>query len=80
MLYLLFDATRTRATSNMRDPPTTLLADAPASSGVHQLDHHANRETVRQQGRLGAAVAAGGEQFERAAAVGLRRRGRGIGG
>jgi hypothetical protein len=35
------------------------------------LDHFLDSETVREQQRLGAAVAAGCEQFERAAAVGL---------
>jgi len=35
------------------------------------LDHFLDSETVRDQQRLGATVAAGCEQFERAAAVGL---------
>jgi hypothetical protein len=38
--------------------------------GVHQLDHLFDREAMRQPDRLGAAVAAGGQQFERAAAAG----------
>jgi len=39
-------------------------------SGADKLDHLRHRETMRQHSRLGAAVAAGGEQFERAA-IGL---------
>jgi hypothetical protein len=38
--------------------------------GVHQPDHLLDRESVRDNDRLGAAVT-GGEQFERSAAVGL---------
>jgi hypothetical protein len=41
-------------------------------SGADDLDQQFDREAVRvDQQRLGAAVAAGNEQFERAAAVGL---------
>jgi hypothetical protein len=39
--------------------------------GVHQLDHLFDREAMRQLDRLGAGVAAEGEQLERAAAVRL---------
>jgi hypothetical protein len=39
--------------------------------GADQFDHLLDRETMRQHNRLGAAIAAGGEQFERAAASGL---------
>src|ERR1700719_4087225 len=38
--------------------------------GVHQLNHLFDRESVRPHGRLGAAIGATGEQFERAAAGG----------
>jgi hypothetical protein len=50
-------------------------------TGAHKLDHLLDTNPIRQHDRLGAAVAAGGEQFERAVRSGLgRRRGRGIGG
>jgi hypothetical protein len=61
---------RTRATSIVRLLATMRSAVAVASPGVHQPDHHVDREPVRDHDRLGAAVAAGGEQFERAA-IGL---------
>jgi len=48
--------------------------------GAHKLHHLLNGESVRAHDRIGRAVVRRGEQFERAAAVGLRRRGRGIGG
>jgi hypothetical protein len=37
--------------------------------GAHKLDHLRDREAVREHDRLGAAVGARGEQFERAAAI-----------
>jgi hypothetical protein len=40
--------------------------------GAHEVDHHVDREAVREHDRLGAAVAAGGQQFEGAAASGGR--------
>jgi hypothetical protein len=39
--------------------------------GANKLGQLRDGEAVRQHNRFGAAVAAGGEQFERAAAVGL---------
>jgi hypothetical protein len=39
-------------------------------SGAYEFDHLLDREAVREHHRFGAAVAAGGEQFERAAAAG----------
>jgi hypothetical protein len=39
--------------------------------GADKLDHLRDGETVREHYRLGAAVTAGGQQFERAAVVGL---------
>jgi hypothetical protein len=40
-------------------------------SDAHKLDHLLDRKAMGEHHRLGAAVAAGGEQSERAAAVGL---------
>src|SRR2546429_9936258 len=40
--------------------------------GADQLDQHLDREAVREHDRLGAAIAAGCEQFERAAVGGGR--------
>jgi hypothetical protein len=37
--------------------------------GIHELDHLLDREPVREHHRLGAAIAAGGEQLEGAAAT-----------
>src|SRR5262249_42008393 len=62
---------RTHATSILREPATTPSTVALASSVFTSLDHLLDREAVRQHDRLGAAVVEGGEQFERAAAVGL---------
>ena len=42
-------------------------------SGVDQLNHQVHREAAREHDRLGAALAAPGEQFEGMAAVGLGR-------
>jgi hypothetical protein len=42
----------------------------PSQPGADDLDHLLDREPVREHHRFGAAVAAGGEQFERAAAAG----------
>jgi hypothetical protein len=41
-----------------RLPATTRSPVTLASHGVHQLDHHVDREPVRQRDRVGAAVAA----------------------
>ena len=48
------------------------LAVCSREPGVNQLDYLVDRETMREQDRLGTAIPAGGKQLERAAAVGLR--------
>jgi hypothetical protein len=35
--------------------------------GAHEVDHPLGREAVREHDSFGAAITAGGEQFERAA-------------
>jgi hypothetical protein len=49
---------RTRATSIVLPPATMRSPVTLASHGVHQFDHHFDREAVRQRDRVGAAVAA----------------------
>jgi hypothetical protein len=61
------------------DPPATSIVRIARGADAlgrrrresDQLDHQLDREAVREHDRFGAAVAARGEQFERAAAVGL---------
>jgi hypothetical protein len=45
------------------------LASCCGESSADKLDHQIDVETMRPHDRLGAAVAACGEQFERAAAI-----------
>jgi len=47
--------------------------------GMHQIEQLLGRKSVREHQRVSAAVGATGEQFERAAAVGLGGRGDGGG-
>jgi hypothetical protein len=57
-------------TTNQDRAVDDALGSCGREPGVHQPDHLLDRESVRDDDRLGAAVT-GGEQFERSAAVGL---------
>jgi hypothetical protein len=52
-------------------PPCLPAARGVARPARTNFDHFRDREAVREHYRLGAAVARAGEQFERAAAIGL---------
>jgi hypothetical protein len=55
----------------MRFPPIMRSVYAVASPSRHKVDHLAHGEAVRPHHRFGAAITAGGKQFEGAAAVGI---------
>ena len=63
---------RTRGTSITRPPATHPLRLRAREPGTHQVEQYLSREAMCAHKGFGASVAGGGEQFERAAAVGLR--------
>jgi len=60
----------TRATSIAR-PPATTRSLRVVATGADEINQEIDREPVREHDRLAAAVGGCGEQFERAAALGL---------
>jgi hypothetical protein len=65
---------RTRVISIGRSADHHGLGVRRCETGVDQFDQQSDREAVRKQDRLGAAIGTAGEQFECAAALAARRR------